>query len=177
MCLPLDYTCYIEWHLTKKPLKLLDPFPDINTRLRVGGRLRRAPFDYNDNHSRILPKYGHLTQLIIKHYHEKAQHQGRGITISTIRSNGFYIIEVSRLVASMIFKWVRCRKLRHACTTQVQEMSDLPSDCIKPSAPFTFVSLDCFEPLGLLEGIQSKLEHCRHGRQTGGGGWGGLNPP
>ena len=92
----------------------------------------------------ILPKYGHLTHIIIKHYHEKAQHQGRGITISTIRSNGFYIIGVYRLVASMIFKCVRCRNLRHA--TQVQKMSDLPSDRIEPSAPFTFVSLDCFGP-------------------------------
>ena len=44
----------------------------------------------------------------------------------------------------MIFKCVRCRKLRHA--TQVQKMSDLPSDRIEPSAPFTFVSLDCFGP-------------------------------
>ena len=123
---------------TDKTLKSLDPFPDVNTILRVGGRLRRAPFDYNEKHPMILPKYDHLKQLIIKHYHEKAQHQGRGITISTIRSNGFYIIGVSRLVASMIFKCVRCRKLRHA--TQVQKMSDLPSDRIEPSAPFTFHS-------------------------------------
>ena len=130
--------------ITDKTMKSLDPFLDVNTILRVGGRLRRAPFDYNEKHPMILPKYGHLTQLIIKHYHEKAQHQGRGITISTIRSNGFYIIGVSRLVASMIFKCVRCRKLRHA--TQVQKMSDLPSDRIEPSAPFTFVSLDCFGP-------------------------------
>ena len=57
--------------ITDKTMKSLDPFLDVNTILCVGGRLRRAPFDYNEKHPMILPKYGHLTQLIIKHYHER----------------------------------------------------------------------------------------------------------
>ena len=135
--------------ITNQMLLSLDPFLDDNMVLRVGGRLKRSTINYYEKHPIILPKEGHLSHLIIKHYHEKAEHQGRGLTISTIRCNGFYIIGISRLVASLIFKCVICRRLRH--NTQTQKMADLPIERLEPTAPFTYVAFDCFGPYTVTE--------------------------
>ena len=69
--------------ITKQMLLSLDPFLDDNMALRVGGRLKRSTINYYEKHPIILPNEGHLSHLIIKHYHEKAEHKGRGLTIST----------------------------------------------------------------------------------------------
>ena len=34
----------------------------------------------------ILPRKGHITDLIIRHFHERVNHQGRGMTINEIRA-------------------------------------------------------------------------------------------
>ena len=130
-------------------LLFLDPFLDENMVLRVGGRLKRSTINYYEKHPIILPKEGHLSHLIIKHYHEKAEHRGRGLTISTNRCNGFYIIGISRLVASLIYKCVVCRRLRH--NTQTHKMADLHIERLEPAAPFTYVAIDCFGPYTVTE--------------------------
>ena len=76
----------------------LDPFLDDNVVLCVNGRLKRSTINYYEKHPIILPKECHLSHMIIKHYYEEAEHRGRGLTISTIRCNGIYIIDISRLV-------------------------------------------------------------------------------
>ena len=115
----------------------------------IGGRLKRSTINYYEKHPIILPKEGHLSHLIIKHYHEKAEHQGRGLTISTIRCNGFYIIGISRLAASLIFKCVICRRIGH--NIQTQKMADLPIEQLEPAAPFPYVAIDCFGPYTVTE--------------------------
>ena len=57
----------------------LDPFLDVDGLLRVGGRLRQSSAPFAMKHPVILPKKGHVTTLILYHYHKSVQHQG-GIT-------------------------------------------------------------------------------------------------
>ena len=77
-----------------------------------------------------------ISKLIITHYHEKCLHQGRGVTVNTIRSNGFWILGLVSSVALVIYKCITCRKLyRH---TVEQQMALLPSDRVEESPPFTF---------------------------------------
>lgn len=66
----------------------LDPFLDEGGLLRVGGRLSQSSTPYEVKHPVILPKKGHVTNLILCHYHESIQHQGRGITQNEIRASG-----------------------------------------------------------------------------------------
>ena len=61
-------------------LRKLDPFLDENNVLRVGGRFRLSSVSYECRHPIILP-----TELIIRHYHQAVEHQGRGITQNVIR--------------------------------------------------------------------------------------------
>lgn len=85
-----------------------------------------------------------MTKLVIRHIHEKVQHQGRGITHSEIRLSGFWIVGGSSVVSDYISKCVQCRKMRGAL--QVQKMSDLPEDRLEPSPPFTYSCVDYFGP-------------------------------
>ena len=105
-------------------LAQLDPFIDDKGLLRVGGRVEQSSFLYGVKHPLIIPRYSHMTSLIIQHYHEKTMHQGRGLTMNAIRSSGFWIVGCTRAVLTYIFKCGTCRRLRG--NELGQKMSDLP---------------------------------------------------
>jgi hypothetical protein len=44
--------------------------------IRVGGRLSNAPIDSTSKHQMILPHNHHVTEMIIRHCHEKSGHVG-----------------------------------------------------------------------------------------------------
>ena len=122
----------------------LDPFLSKDGILRVGGRIRRSSIPETIKHSCILPKKGHVTELVICHHHQKVAHQGRGMTHNHIRSSGFWIIGGRSAVASHISKCVKCGKLRGSL--QEQKMADLPEDRLDPAPPFTYSAVDFFGP-------------------------------
>ena len=62
----------------KSDLYRLDPFLDEHGILRVGGRIREASLAYEVKHPVILPRRGHISWLVMKNFHEKSPHQGRG---------------------------------------------------------------------------------------------------
>ncbi|KAI5085315.1 hypothetical protein C0J45_23790, partial [Silurus meridionalis] len=107
-------------------LHKLSPFVDDHDTLRVGGRLSQAELHPHVKHPVILPKGHHVSRLLIKHFHEKVHHQGRGMTINEIRSNGFWILGCSSEVSSLIYKCIKCKKLRKCY--QEQRMGDLPPE-------------------------------------------------
>ena len=127
----------------------LDPFIDEDGMLRVRGRLKRSTMEFGVKHPILLAKNSHLSMLIIKYCHERAYHQGRGFTIGEIRSTGYWIVGVTRLVASFIFRCTQCRRLRSK--PQVQKMADLPTDRVEPCAPFTNIAIDVFGPFTVTE--------------------------
>ena len=132
------------------PLIRLDPFLDEYGILRVGGRLQQASFPFEQRHSVILPKAHHVTALIIDRYHKKLKHQGRGITMNEIRSNGIWVLSLSSAVSSHIHKCVNFRRQRQPL--EDQKMANLPLDRIEPSPPFTYCGMDCFGPFMIKEG-------------------------
>ena len=54
----------------------LDPILTEDGILRVRGRVRRADLPLDVKHPCILPRRGHITELIICHFHQKVAHQG-----------------------------------------------------------------------------------------------------
>ena len=129
---------------TGSPLAPLDPYIDQDGLLRVGGRLSASKLEMKEKHPLVMLKSQHVTTLLVRHYHEQVKHQGRHFTEGAIRSAGFWIIGCKRLVSSMIFQCVTCRKLRGR--QQVQKMADLPADRLEPGPPFSNVGLDTFGP-------------------------------
>ena len=64
------------------PLSHLDPFLDPNNLVRIGGRIREASVSQDIKHPVVLPGQGHTSKILANHYHEKALHQGKGITLN-----------------------------------------------------------------------------------------------
>ena len=89
------------------PIRRLDPFKDQDGILLVGGRPRHANLSFQEKHPLILPKRGHVTDLVIRHHHAKSHHQGRGITHASIRSSGVWIISGNSAVGHHISKCVK----------------------------------------------------------------------
>lgn len=104
----------------------LDPFLNKDGVLHVGSRLKHADLWNAVKHPVVLPKRGHVTGLIISHYHNLVEHQGRGMTLNKIRSAGFWIIGGRSTVSNYISRCVCCWKLRG--TVQEQKMANLPED-------------------------------------------------
>ena len=83
-------------------LHMLDPFVDSDGILRVGGRIRGANFAQTLKTPIILPKFGHLTKLVVSYIHEKTHHGGRGITMNEQRAHGYWIINGNTVVRRFI---------------------------------------------------------------------------
>ena len=125
-------------------LQKLDPFLDQNGILRVGGRIRRANLKEDIKFPILLPRDGHITKLLVQHFHKLCMHQGRTTTLNEIRSNGYWIIGGTSSVSRYILSCIRCRKLRGPA--QSQKMSDLPEDRLHQAPPFTYCAVDYFGP-------------------------------
>lgn len=129
-------------------LHKLSPFLDEKGILRMGGR--QATLHPHIKHPAILPKISHISALLIKHFHEKVHHQGRGMTMNELRANRWWILGCSDAILSHIFKCVKCRKYRR--NIEEQKMSDLLEDRMETTLPFTYTGIDCFGPIYIKEG-------------------------
>ena len=126
------------------------PFQDEMGILRVGGRLEYSFLPFDGKHPVIIPKDSNLSVLIAKHYHEKVKHQGRMLTLSAIRSAGFFIPGGRGLVSSLIKNCSICIQLRGWPT--VPRMANLPVQRLEESPCFTFSGMDMFGPFSITEG-------------------------
>lgn len=126
--------------------------------LCVGGRLNQSSLCHKVKHPVILPGNSHITKLIVSHYHAKTCHQGQSQTQMELRTNGFWVIGGSKLVAKFIHNCVLCRKLRRP--TESQRMAELPKERVEASAPFTYSDMDCF---GLFIAKKARKEYKRYG--------------
>ena len=122
----------------------LSPVLDSNGLLRVGGRLRNAKLETGEKLPVIISGKTHVATLLVRHFHESVQHQGRHYTEGIIRSKGFWITGGKRLINSILHKCVKCRRLRGR--VEQQKMAELPVDRVTPSPPFTYVGVDTFGP-------------------------------
>jgi hypothetical protein len=138
-----------ECVLSSSSLVNLDPFLDRDGLIRVGGRLGLSDLEYSQKHPVVLPKSHHVSQLVIGYYHKLVAHQGRGLTINSIRSNGFWIVCCSKAVSSFIHHCVTCRKQRGK--VMGQKMSAIPPERTETNPPFTVCGMDCFGPFHVTE--------------------------
>lgn len=132
------------------PLSRLDPYLDHSDLVRIGGRIKQASISQDVKHPIVLPGQGHVSKLLARHYHERALHQGKGITLNEIRSSGYWMIGGGSVVSRLVHECVTCRRLR--AKVQEQKMADLPAERLTPTPPFTYCAVDYFGPWYVREG-------------------------
>ena len=129
---------------SKRPLRKLCPIL-IDGVLCVEGRLQNAPIPTEVKHAFLLPKKHHVTDLIVKKYHEELAHTGREHVLASIRQK-FWIVKGRVAVRHVLRECLYCRK--RASRTGEQMMADLPPKRLTPDRPpFAFVGVDYFGPL------------------------------
>ncbi|XP_043222648.1 uncharacterized protein LOC122381925 [Amphibalanus amphitrite] len=130
----------------------------VDGTLRVGGRLVNAQIPDAAKHQLILPKNGHVTDLIIRDMHERKGHSGREYVLAELRRR-FWIVSGSSAVRRVLSRCVRCRKIQGSVVTQ--QMSNLPEDRTAPdSGVFSRVGTDYFGPFYVKVGRKQMKRYC-----------------
>ncbi|XP_043206518.1 uncharacterized protein LOC122393826 isoform X1 [Amphibalanus amphitrite] len=126
--------------------------------LRVGGRLSNAAISDAAKHQMILPKNGHVTDIIIRDMHEKKGHSGREHVLAALRER-YWVVNGNAAVRRVLSKCVRCRRVQGPMVTQ--QMSDLPEDRTTPQGgAFSRVGIDYFGPFHVKVGRQRHKRFC-----------------
>ncbi len=86
------------------PLYMLNPILDDNGLIRVGGRLVQAQLNSEERNPVILPGRHYISTLVIRHYHNRVQHQGRLFTEGAVRTAGFWLVGGKACVSSVLHK-------------------------------------------------------------------------
>ncbi|XP_052805854.1 uncharacterized protein LOC128235151 [Mya arenaria] len=113
--------------------------------LRVGGRFQYTKFSEDSKHPIILPSKHHVTELIVRKYHEVNHHMGAHHVLSLTRPS-YWIIHGIRTVKHVVSACMDCK--RRFRKTQRQQMALLPVERLTPDKPpFTYVGVDYFVPM------------------------------
>ena len=120
----------------------LNPIVDSNGLLRVGGRIIHS--GTKETNPIILPGSHHTSTLLVRHHHERTQHQGRHFTEGAIREGGLWLVGAKRCIGKVTSTCVTCRKLRGKI--EEQQMFDLSADRLQTDPPFSYVGMDMFGP-------------------------------
>ena len=100
---------------------------------------------WDEKHPMVLPKHHHVSQLIVRHYHQSAAHSGREQTLRELRRM-FWIIGGRGLVKKTIRSCIRCRRMNAKPLEQF--MGSLPRARLEAyHLPFTFIGVHSFGPL------------------------------
>ena len=136
--------------------KTLSPFVDDKGIIRVGGRIDKAIFSYEEKHPVLLPNEHRISLLITSHMHNHG-HPGVATTTAKIRRK-YWILKASKLSKAVKFKCVTCREMAHKAETQL--MADLPVLRLAPQTPpFYYTACDYFGPFSVKIGRNKKAQH------------------
>lgn len=123
-------------------LRKLFPFIRDNV-LRVGGRLGNSSLDFSSKHPALLPKKGHIVELLIDFYHRENLHSGPQLLLSILRQR-YWILSARRIVRQRFHKCNDC--FRAKPTNTFPAMADLPDCRVEPSKCFTHTGVDYAGP-------------------------------
>lgn len=130
-----------------KPVRKDSSIASLNPVMDRGLIRTKGRINYNDisDYPIILPGNHHVTDLIIRFYHETHGHVGRQQVLATIRRK-YWIIKGSSTVKKVITRCIQCkRQSSPLCSQQMAPLLKEQITADKP--PFTYVGVDYFGPL------------------------------
>ena len=81
-----------------------------------------------------------VTELLMRGCHEKTAHGGGDITLSEIKSIGYWIIDTNSMIKQITFKFVRYRSLRGRLGEQ--KMTNLPYERTTEAPHFVYCGVE-----------------------------------
>ncbi|GFY19008.1 integrase catalytic domain-containing protein [Trichonephila clavipes] len=111
--------------------------------VRVGGRLENASVPYIHKHPAILPKGSKLSKLYFNSLHTRLFHVGPQGLLNAVRQK-FWSLSGRSIARKTVHQCVTCFKSRPILSSQI--MSNLPSERVNISSPFTIAGLDLCSP-------------------------------
>ncbi|XP_033199971.2 uncharacterized protein LOC117162216 [Bombus vancouverensis nearcticus] len=129
-------------------LQPLNPFPDEEGILRVGGRLTNSAIPFNQKHPFILPK-STVTEHLIEQEHRNNHHTGIQATLYAVRLR-YWPIDGRSQVRRTLRRCVRCCRANPPPVEYL--MGDLPEAPILNPRPLTPISSDPKDPPVLTPG-------------------------
>jgi len=120
-------------------IKCLSPFIDEHDLLRVGGRLKNSPLDYDCKHQLLLPSDHHFTTILFRHEHCKNLHAGPQLLTSIVRQK-YWPINAKNTAKRTVRNCIPCFKIKPTISQQI--MGDLPSQRTNISKPFHTTGVD-----------------------------------
>ena len=84
--------------MKKGRLGQLDPFIGEERLLRVGGRIKQYPVEFDIKHPVILPKESTAVKHLVRWHHQLIEHERRTSTIGELRDNGYWVVGIKSLV-------------------------------------------------------------------------------
>lgn len=124
-------------------LRQLNPFLDKNNCIRVGGRLKHANLEFDQQHPYLLPNKEHFVDLLIDYTHCNNLHTGPHLLLSILRQK-YWILSARNLVRKRIKMCNFCFKFRPKALTPI--MSDLPAYRVSEVKPFVETGVDYAGP-------------------------------
>ena len=116
----------------------------INGLLCVGGRLQNASLPLTAKHPIILPHEHPVTDLLIKHHHEKEGHLGVNHTLADL-NKGYWILKGRSAVKKVLGACLTCQFWK--AKPGQQQMSNLPFQRVNKTPPFTSIGTDLMGPV------------------------------
>ena len=137
---------------SKSQLTKLSPRIDDDGVIRMEGRLQYADsLTYDARYPIILPRGHYVTKLIVKHYHEKANHAGGVNFILAQLSQRFWIIAAREEIRRWENECNECKKRRTKLATQI--MAPLPKVRLRFTfRPFDQTAVDYAGPFITIQG-------------------------
>lgn len=123
----------------------LSPFIDNSGILRIAGRIENANIPDEFKHPIILPKYCHITKLLVLHHHNLFGHINHETLVNEMRQR--YYIPKLRVVSKYYIKECQMCKIKNTLPVGPQ-MAKLPRARLASfQSRFTFTGIDFFGPL------------------------------
>lgn len=127
-------------------LHQLTPILDEQLVIRIGGRIENAAdTEYDVKNPIILNGKCPYTNLLIRHYHEQANHFGHNTVLNELRQR-YHIIGAKVTLRKISFQCVKCKIMRGKPGSTI--MGQLPDYRLAGKCPaFTYTGVDYFGPM------------------------------
>ncbi|XP_044312542.1 uncharacterized protein LOC123037110 [Drosophila rhopaloa] len=129
------------------------PFLDKFGLLRVDGRLKNSPLDFDSRHPIILPRSHPVTLAIIVDFHERNLHTGPRALLAMIRSQ-YWPIGGRKTVTKALHKCIRCFRSKPRLLEHI--MADLPEQRVNGCQVFGVTGVDFCGPFHYKPEVRNK---------------------